>query len=113
MKNYDAIITLSPEYLEKFLDQVFLTGFNTGYQSLIDPDLSNENRFNSNWLNEEVEEHPLLVENETGESLIIKPLAEIVMRIMEFDIESTPEDISWQSQIVMPKSIDEEEQEAE
>ena len=42
MKYYDAIRNLTPEQLEKFLDQVFLTGFNSGHQSLADPEIDDD-----------------------------------------------------------------------
>ena len=71
MTNYEAIINLTPELLEKFLDQVFLTGFNTGYQSLVDPDIHDGNPFNTDWLNAEAEEFHNLVEDDAGEDLII------------------------------------------
>ena len=108
MKNYEAINNLLPEQLEKFLDQVFLTGFNSGYQSLVDPEIHDGNPFDSNWLNEVVEEHPALVEDELGESLIIEPLVKVVKRIVEFDTESIPNDISWQVQVVLPKGMEDE-----
>jgi len=109
MKNYEAIKNLTFEQLEKFLDQVFLTGFNTGYQSLADPDIHDGNPFNIDWLSDEVDEHLALVEDETGENLIIEPLVKIVTRIVEFDIESIGENISWSSQVVLPKGMGEEE----
>jgi hypothetical protein len=108
MKNYEAIKNLSPEQLEKFLDQVFLTGFNSGYQSLVDPEIHDGNPFDSNWLNETVEEHPALVEDELSESLIIEPLVKVIKRIVEFDTESIPNDISWQIQVVLPKGMEDE-----
>ncbi|MDR1465730.1 MAG: hypothetical protein LBJ11_10605, partial [Oscillospiraceae bacterium] len=44
---------------------------------------------------------------------IIGQLADIVQRIAEFDVEQIPEDISWQSRIVLPKGIDGEGQDDE
>ena len=109
MTNYEAIKNLTPEQLEKFLDQVFLTGFNTGYQSLVDPDIHDGNPFDADWVNAEVEGSPALVEDETGESLIIEQLVKVVTRIVEFDADSIPEDISWQMQVVLPKGMDDDE----
>ena len=106
MKKFEAIKNLTSEQLEKFLDQVFLTGLNTGYQSLVDPDIHDGNPFDSDWLNAEVEEHPALVEDEMGEGLIIEPLAKVLIRIVEFDAESTSDGISWQTQVVLPKHIE-------
>ena len=109
MTTYEAIKNLTPEQLEKFLDQVFLTGFNTGYQSLVDPDIHDGNPFNLDWLNTEIDEHLLLVEDESGESLIIEPLVNVVKRICDFDANSMPNDLSWQMQVVLPKGMDDDE----
>jgi len=106
MKNYDAIKILTNEQLEKFLDQVFLTGFNTGYQSLVDPDIHDGNPFDADWLNEDIEEHPALVEDATGENLIIEPLVKVVKRISEFDVDKISDNISWQIQIVLPRGME-------
>ena len=109
MKNYEAIKALTPEQLVRFLDQVFLTGLNTGYQSLVDPDIYNGNPFNEDWVSADVDGEPILVEDETGEGLIIEQLVNVVNRIMEFDMDSISEDISWQTQIILPKGIESEE----
>ena len=103
MTNIEAIKKLSPRQLEKFLDQVFLTGFNTGYQSLVDSDMNDENPFCAEWLNAETEDHPALVEDGAGEELIIEPLVDVVKRIVEFDVESTSGELRWQIQVVLPK----------
>jgi len=106
MKNYEAVFNLTPEQLEKFLDQVFLTGFNSGYQSLVDLEIHDGNPFDSNWLNEVVEEHPALVEDEMGESLIIEPLVNVIKHIVGFDTELITENVNWQIQVVLPKSME-------
>ena len=106
MTNYEAIKNLTPEQLVKFLDQVFLTGFNTGYHSLADPDIHDGNPFHENWINADAENSPVLVEDESGEELIIEQLADVVMRIVEFDVDNIPEDIHWQIQVVLPKGTD-------
>ena len=111
MKNYEAIKKLTPELIEKFLDQVFLTGYNSGYQSLVDPDIYDGNPFNADWLTEDVGEHPNLVEDELGESLIIEPLVKVVTHIVELDTESISDNLSWQSQIILPKGMEGEEEE--
>ena len=108
MKNFEAIFNLTTEQLEKFLDQVFLTGFNSGYQSLVDPEIYDGNPFDTNWLNDVVEEHPVLVEDETGESLIIEPLVKVVKRIVEFDTESIADNVNWQIQVILPKGMESE-----
>ena len=110
MTNYDAIKNLTIEQIEKFLDQVFLTGLNTGYQFVVDHNIYNGNPFDSNWLNIDVEESSSLVEDEAGESLIIKQLVNVVERIVEFDTDTIPDDISWKSQIVLPRGMEESEE---
>ena len=106
MTHYEAIKQLSPEQLEKFLDQVFLTGYNTGHQSLVDRDLDDANPFDMEWLNEETEKgHEALVEDSEGEGLIISPLAKVVIRMVEFDAESMPDDIAWEGKILLPKGM--------
>ena len=106
---YEAIKNLTPKLLEEFLDQVFLTGLNTGYQSLVDPDIHDGNPFSLDWLNANMEGTPALVEDEAGEKLIIEQLANIVRRIVDFDMNALPENISWQMQVVLPKGMDEDE----
>jgi len=105
MTNYEAIGGLTPEQLEKFLDQVFLTGFNSGYQSLVDPDIFDDNPFDADWINSSVGESRLLVENENGEDLVIEPLVRIVSRIAGFDADSISESINWEPRIVLPKGV--------
>jgi hypothetical protein len=109
MTNFIAFKNFTFEQLEKFLDQVFLTGYNTGYQSLVDPDIHDGNPFDENWLSAEVDESHSLVENEDGEELIIEPLVSVIERIIEFDVDTIPEDISWQMKVVLPKGMEEDE----
>ena len=111
MTNYEAVKSLTPQQLERFLDQVFLTGLNIGHHSVIDVDTCADNPFNADWVNAEVSGPTALVEDEEGEKLIITPLVNIVARIMEFDLDEMPNTISWQSQIVLPKGMDEDETE--
>jgi len=106
MKVYDAIKNLTAEQMKKFLDQVFLTGMNAGHHMLVDPEIYDENPFDEAWLNSETES-PALVVNEEGESLVIEPLTNVVLRIVEFDAGSISDDISWQSKIIMPKGMNE------
>jgi len=108
MTYYEAIRNLTSEQLGKFLDQVFLTGFNTGYQSLVDPDIHVGNPFDTDWLNEDVEGSHVLVEDEAGEELIIEQLLNVVKRIVNFDTESISENVSWQTQVVLPRGFENE-----
>jgi len=101
---YEAIKNLTCEQMEKYLDQVFLTGMNTGYQSLVDPSIHDGNPFKASWLSEDVKGPIALVEDEAGENLIIEQLVRVVSRIVEFDTEAIPDDLRWQMQVVLPKS---------
>ena len=114
MKYYEAIKNLSLENMEKFLDQVFLTGFNSGYQSLVDAEIDGENPFDSAWLEDDVDS-PTIVEDEKGESLMIRPLASVIIRIVEYKSDSTTKEVTWRSTVVLPKGIgdDDECQETE
>ena len=105
MTYYEAIMNLKPEHLAKFLDQVFLTGFNTGYHSLVDPDIHDGiNPFNPCCLNSVVEGSPTLVKDEEGKALIIDQLTTVVGRIAEFDADTISEEsLTWQVQVVLPK----------
>ncbi|MCL1880553.1 MAG: hypothetical protein FWF76_00050 [Oscillospiraceae bacterium] len=62
MKVYEAIKNLTTEQMEKFLDQVFLTGMNAGNHMVVDPEIYDENPFDEAWLNSEAESSAL-VEN--------------------------------------------------
>jgi len=106
MKYYEAIRNLTPEQLEKFLDQVFLTGLNTGYHSFVDPDIHDGNPFDMNWLNADVDGAPALVENESAEGLVIEQLVSVIRRIYEFDMDTIPVDICWHKQVVLPMGDD-------
>ena len=108
MTYYEAIKNLSSEKLEKFLDQVFLTGFNTGYHSLVDPDIHDGNPFDADWLGTSVEGPHAIIEDEAGEELIIDQLLNVINRIVEFDTESISESVSWQTQIVLPRGLENE-----
>jgi len=106
MTNHEAIKNLTQEQLEHLLDQVFLTGLNTGYCLSVFPDTDDENPFDANWLNAEVEESPALVEDETGESLIIGPLTDAILRIVAFDADAMPENINWEMRAYIPKGTE-------
>ena len=105
MTRIEAIKNLTNEQLENFLDQVFLTGYNTAHHSIVDPDVDDDNPFNSEWLNEETDENHAIVEDAEGESLIVSPLADIVIRMAEFDTGSMPGNLMWESKILLPKGF--------
>jgi len=41
---------------------------------------------------------------------VCKPLVKVVLRIVEFDAESIPNDISWNMQVVLPKGMEGEDE---
>ena len=111
MKNHEAIKTLTTEQLEKFLYQVYLTGLNIGHHSIGDPDLDDSNPYNMDWLNEEIAGTPAIVEDESGELIIIEKLLDVVRHIYEFTTDhkkSVAEDMSWVPQIALPKEMEDE-----
>ena len=108
MKNYEAIKNLTPELLEKFLYQVFLTGLNIGHHSIADPELDDSNPYDFEWLNKEIAGTSAIVEGEMGELVIIENLLDIVRRIYVFttdDTKSVPNDAAWEPQITLPKEM--------
>ena len=109
MTTFEAIKKMTETQFAQFLDQVYLTGFNTGYQSLVDPSIYDGNPYNEDWLASEYEGSPDYVEDEDGEMLIIEPLLKVVTRIAEFDPNNIPDDICWGAQILLPKGINDEE----
>jgi len=111
MTNYEAIKNLTLEQLERFLDQVFLTGFNKGYWSLVNPTILDDNRFDADWLNADVEGCSALVESKEGEELLIEPLAKVINDIIEFDESAIPREIDWNMQVVLPEGIEDNENE--
>ena len=56
-------------------------------------------------LDTEVEGSHDLVENDAGESLIIEPLAQLIIRMAEFGEESMPENVKWEATIVLPRGV--------
>ena len=112
MNHYESISTLTVRQMEEFLDQVYLTGFNRGHQSVVEPDLADENPFDEEWLSAGIEDSPALVENEAGEELIIDQLHDIVEHVLNFDVNTIPDDLSWSQQVIMPKSTECEDEES-
>ena len=56
-------------------------------------------------MNEEIDENHAIVEDVEGESLIISPLANIVVRMAKFDSESMPGNMTGESKILLPKGF--------
>ena len=73
MDNFDAIKRMNKAALEDFLDQVYLTGLNTGMYAATLPNdskeqalLLNENPFSLKWLSSEAEQATLGTMAEAG-----------------------------------------------
>lgn len=82
MTNYEAIFKMIPEYMERFLDQVYLTGLNTGmYAAKHDDDsVLDDNPFNATWLSEQAEAATALGVAEDGDAYILTALTKAILR---------------------------------
>lgn len=87
MENYDAIKRMSKAELEAFLDQIYLTGLNTGMYAATLPNdseeqalLLDENPFSDKWLSGEAEKAMLEITAEDGDNYILDALAVAVFR---------------------------------
>ena len=83
--NYDAIINMQPDQMERFLDQVYLAGLNTGmYAAKYDDDsLLDDNPFDATWLAAEAEKATALVLANDGDTYMLNALTEAVVRNVE------------------------------
>lgn len=83
--NYDAIINMQPDHMERFLDQVYLAGLNTGmYAAKYDDDsLLDDNPFDATWLAAEAEKATALVLANDGDTYMLNALTEAVVRNVE------------------------------
>lgn len=87
MKNFDAIMRMNKAEMEAFLDQVYLTGLNTGMYAAALPNDSDEqakllddNPFSNQWLSSEAEQATLKITAEDGDGYILDALAAAVFR---------------------------------
>ena len=78
MNNFDAIGQLDVEKMENFLDQVFLTGLNTGMHAAtlndtpeVQAELLDRNPFDLAWLSAEAEKATLGEPAEDGDGIIL------------------------------------------
>ena len=106
MTNLEAIQKLSPELLTKFIDQVFVTGYNAGHQSLVDVSIDDTNPFDEAWLGEEVKDEQLVIDGE-GEAIILAPLAQLLIKMAEFEFEEEEPYLKWEPQIIIPGNTEE------
>ena len=82
MNNYAAIISLAPERMEQFLDQVYRAGVNTGmYAATYDDDsVLDNNPFNAAWLSAAAEEATAKGFDKTGDEYMLQALVEAILR---------------------------------
>ena len=82
MNNHAAIISMTPERMEQFLDQVYLSGVKTGmYAATHDDDsVLDDNPFNAAWLSAPAEEATSKGFDETGDEYMLNALIEAILR---------------------------------
>ena len=90
MTNYQAILAMSTEHMESFLDQVYLAGLNTGgYAARLEEERQTElldiNPFDMAWLCAPAEAALISLEDE----YILNALTEAIFRVL---VQSPPED---------------------
>lgn len=80
--NYDAIIKMQPDHMEHFLDQVYLTGLNTGMYAATNDDDSvlDDNPFDATWLVAEAEKATAVGFVDDGDEFMLNALTEAVLR---------------------------------
>lgn len=85
MTNYEAILSMIPERMERFLDQVYLAGLNTGiYAAKYDDDsILDDNPFDAIWLAATAEKATALVLADDGDTYMLNALTEAVVRSVE------------------------------
>lgn len=86
MTNYEAIIKMSPAWMESFLDQVYLAGLNTGMHVAGLPEeeqdeLLDYSPFDTSWLVADAES--ALISDD--DDYLISPLVEAIVRMLGID----------------------------
>ena len=86
MTNYEAIIKMSPAWMESFLDQVYLAGLNTGMYAAGLPEeeqdeLLGYSPFDASWLVADADSTLVFDDDE----YLISPLVEAIVRILGID----------------------------
>ena len=93
MDNYEAILKMSREQLEVFLDNVYCTGLNNGMYFSRQPEgqaneLLDENPFDITWLKKDAECATLCTECDDGDEYLLEALVESVVRNAGIDGQS-------------------------
>lgn len=94
MNNFDAIGHLDVEKMENFLDQVFLTGLNTGMYAAtlndtpeVQAELLDRNPFDLAWLSTEAEKATLGEPAEDGDGYLLDALTTAILRSAGIPLE--------------------------
>ena len=82
MNNYEAIIRMTRNAMENFLDQVYLAGFNTGMYAArqADTGLLDCNPFNAHWLAGTAEKATTGEVDDEGDGYMLNALVEAIFR---------------------------------
>ena len=82
MTNYEAILSMSTEQMEDFLDQIYLAGLNNGmYAARQDDDsILDTNPFDLRWLSEPAEKAIRFETDEEGDDYMLCALSEAIFR---------------------------------
>ncbi len=82
MTNYEAILKMIPKHMERFLDQIYLAGLNTGMYAATheDDSLLDDNPFDAKWLSEPAAEATALGFAEDGDTYILTALTKAILR---------------------------------
>ncbi len=92
MTNFEGILRMDQAAMEPFLDQVYLTGLNTGMHAATLPggsveqcDLLDQNPFDQEWLGQEAEKAIACGKAPDGDEYLLDALAEAVLRSAGID----------------------------
>lgn len=82
MTNYQAIMEMPPKHMADFLDQVYLTGLNTGMYAAKQNDdrVLDDNPFDKIWLAAEAEKATTLCSSDVGDGYMLRALTKAVFR---------------------------------
>lgn len=91
MNNYEAIMQMSREQLEDFLDDVYCTGLNTGVYASRQPEeqeekILGEKPFDGKWLSDNAEPATLCKAAEDGDTYLLKSFVKALLRNAEIDV---------------------------
>ena len=80
MNNHEAIVAMSLDRMEQFLDQVYLAGLNTGmYAATHDDSVLVHNPFDSAWLTSRAEEATAVGFDKTGDEYMLNALVKAIL----------------------------------